>query len=122
MLEAVPFPDVFDVPPPRYVTDGLVDDVLDVMVALLLPVDDDDTAAGLEPDRRVVDDMPDDSVMVVEIDRYERRPVGKSPIALPPDVAVPVNVIKLCADTAAAAAAAAAADSRAVQRGGAIGL
>lgn len=84
------------------------------MVPLLLPVDDD-TAAELVPDRRVVDDMPDDSVMVVESDWYERVPVGKSPIAFPPDVAVPVNVSTDCADTETA-------DSRAVQMRGAIGL
>lgn len=91
-------------------TDALVD-VLDVAVPLLLPVDE--TAAELEPERRVVDGTPDDSVIVVESDRYETLPVGKSPIALPPDVAVPDNVSTLWADTAAA-------DSRAVQMVGAI--
>lgn len=62
VLEAVPFPDLEAVPPPKYVTDALVD-VLEVMVPLLLPVDE--AAAEFVSERRVVDDKPDESVIVV---------------------------------------------------------
>lgn len=62
VLEAAPLPDPEAVPPPKYVTDALVD-VLEVMVPLLLLVDD--AAAEFVPERRVDDDKPDDSVIVV---------------------------------------------------------
>jgi hypothetical protein len=110
VLEAVPLPPLADaVPPPRYVRDWCVE-VLEVMVPLLLPVLD---AGLMVPDSSVVEETSEDNVTVVDRDRYVTLPVGKSPIALPPFVTVPLNVSTLCAETAAA-------DSRAVQIGGAI--
>lgn len=95
---------VVAVPPPRYVRDWWVE-VLEVIVPLLLPVL---VLVVMVPDSDVVEETSDDNVIVVDNDRYVTLPVGRSPIALPPDVAVPVRVSTVWADTAAA-------DSSAVQ-------